>query len=105
MRFRNGESMGAPAPCARTTVAGASSGPSKRKEMSGSKEPSRGPRVAILLRRPPAGEHHRDRLEQDLEVEHRGPGVDVLQVQLDPAVEVDLVAPADLPQAGQPRLH
>ena len=47
----------------------------------------------------------RDGLEHDLEVEPERPLIDVGQVQLHPGLEIDLVASADLPDAGDPRLH
>src|SRR3954470_16171080 len=62
-------------------------------------------RRARGLRRALPRQHHGDRLQQDLEVEHRRPGVDVLEVELHPAIEVDVVPPADLPEAGEAGLH
>src|ERR1043165_5011502 len=58
-----------------------------------------------VLRSAASAEHGRNRAQEDLEVEGRRPVVDVLQVELHPAVEVDLVAAADLPEARQARLH
>ena len=43
-------------------------------------------------------------MEQDLQFQPRGPGLDVSQVEDDHLVEGALAATADLPQPGQPRL-
>ena len=51
------------------------------------------------------GEDGRDGPEADLQVVPERPGVDVLEVELHPALEVDVVAAADLPGAGDARLH
>ena len=43
--------------------------------------------------------------EQDLEILGERPRVDVLEVELYPVVEVDLVSSVDLPQTGDSRAH
>src|ERR1043166_792333 len=60
---------------------------------------------SVALTRAFTGQNRGDGAEEDLEVERRRPVVDVLQVELHPAVEVDVVAAADLPEAREPRLH
>src|ERR1017187_10620677 len=42
---------------------------------------------------------------EDFEVEPEGPVVDILEVEFHPLVEADLVAAADLPDAGEAGLH
>src|SRR3954451_10519568 len=59
----------------------------------------------FLLGGAAAAQHRRNRAQQDLQIEPWRPVVDVLQVELHPAVEVDLVAAADLPETRQSRLH
>src|SRR5262245_3894830 len=45
-------------------------------------------------------------LDQDFQIEEQRPVIDVFEVEFDPLVEVfDLVAAADLPEAGQAGLH
>src|SRR5215218_653214 len=46
-----------------------------------------------------------NRPEQDLDVEPQRPAVDVLEVALDPSIEVGLTPRADLPEAGDTGLH
>jgi hypothetical protein len=46
-----------------------------------------------------SGDHRRDRLGKDLDVEPQRPRVDVVEVVLDPAVEVRLAATPHLPQS------
>src|SRR5207237_10726404 len=46
-----------------------------------------------------------DGAEQDLQIERGRPVVDVLQIELHPAIEVDVVAAADLPETRQSGLH
>src|SRR5438874_2515210 len=54
----------------------------------------------------PAEKHDGDGLDEDPQVEERGPVVNVFEVERDPAVEAgDVVAPADLPEAGDAGLH
>src|SRR4051812_26816329 len=53
----------------------------------------------------PALQRGGDRAKQDLHVEPQRPPVDVLEIRLDPAVELRLAPAADLPQAGDPGLH
>src|SRR5574340_284911 len=54
---------------------------------------------------PTGAEHRGDGLEADADVVPERPLVDVLEVELHPTVEVDLVAAADLPDAGDAGLH
>src|ERR1051325_12220894 len=50
--------------------------------------------------------HRRQRSEQNLEVERQGPVIDIVEVQFDPVSKVThLIAAANLPEAGQSRLH
>lgn len=57
------------------------------------------------LERPASGEDRRDRLEQNLQIEQWRPRIDVLEIELHPAVEIELTPPLDLPQAGEPGAH
>src|SRR5207253_6082595 len=59
----------------------------------------------FLLGSAAPAEDRRNRAQQDLQIEPRRPVVDILEIELHPAVEVDLVAAADLPQTRQSRLH
>ena len=52
-----------------------------------------------------AREHGRDRLQQDRQVERQRPVLEVEEVEVHEVVEVELRAPGDLPQAGDPREH
>src|SRR5262245_5591118 len=61
------------------------------------------PNRRSVLARASAAENGGNGLEQDLEVQSQRPVVDVLQVQLPPLLEVDGVAPRDLPEAGEAR--
>src|SRR6266536_1857922 len=57
------------------------------------------------LRRAPARQNGRNRPQQNLQIQRRRPVVDVLQVELHPVIEIDLVPAADLPETSQARLH
>src|SRR6266571_7774630 len=57
------------------------------------------------LRRALAGENCGDRSQQNLQVEARRPVIDVIEVELHPAIEVNRVAAADLPETRQSRFH
>src|SRR6266498_796181 len=59
----------------------------------------------FLLGGAASAQHRRNRPQQYLEIQPRRPVVDVLQVELHPAVEVDLVAAAHLPEAREAGLH
>src|SRR5258708_3585740 len=65
----------------------------------------RATRAIFALRSPPSRQNRRNRAQQDLQIERRRPVVDVLQVELHPAIEVDVIAAADLPEARQSWLH
>src|ERR1017187_4668105 len=52
-----------------------------------------------------AGQDDGDGASEDFQVEPEGPVVDVLEVELHPLIEADLVAATDLPDAGQTRFH
>src|SRR5450759_2496354 len=52
-----------------------------------------------------AREHRRDGPGDDLEVEPERPAVDVLEILLDPVIELGMAAGSDLPEARHPRLH
>src|ERR1017187_7834547 len=52
-----------------------------------------------------AGEDDGEGAGEDFQVEPEGPVVDVLEVEFHPLVEADLVAAADLPDAGEAGLH
>lgn len=51
-----------------------------------------------------AGDNGRNGLRKQLEIQAEGPFLDVLEVHIDPGFEVDVGSPADLPDAGEPRL-
>ena len=51
------------------------------------------------------GEHDWNRLGENLDVEHRRPIVDVFEIELDPLIEIDLIAAMDLPEASQAGTH
>src|SRR5689334_5012231 len=48
-----------------------------------------------------AGDYGGDRLQHDEDIVGKGHGLDVLQVQLDPALEGDVASAADLPETGE----
>src|ERR1017187_5914279 len=52
-----------------------------------------------------AGEDDGEGAGENFQVEPEGPVVDVLEVEFHPLVEADLVAAADLPDAGEAGLH
>src|SRR5687767_9017808 len=52
-----------------------------------------------------AGEHGRNGPGENREVELERPIVDVLEIELHPVLELDLVAAVRLPDAGEPGLH
>src|ERR1039458_1026454 len=52
-----------------------------------------------------AGQDDGDGAGEDFQVEPERPVVDVLEIELHPLVEADLVASADLPDTGQTRFH
>src|SRR5207237_8085326 len=50
-----------------------------------------------------SSEHHAERAPDEVEIEAERPVFDVLQIQLHPVIERDLVTPGrDLPEAGEP---
>src|SRR6185369_3265881 len=59
----------------------------------------------VDLVRAPAAQNGRDRAQNDFPVQTERPVVDVLHIELHPGLEVDLIAPADRPQASQPGPH
>src|ERR1035437_5925387 len=54
---------------------------------------------------PSPGQHSRDGPGDDLEVEPERPAVDVLQILLDPVIELGFAAATDLPEPRHARLH
>ena len=54
---------------------------------------------------PDAAENCWDGARENPEVERERPAIDVTQIQLDPVVEIQMAAAADLPQARQPGPH
>src|SRR5687768_16931835 len=61
------------------------------------------PPAASALERAVPGQHGRQRLEEDAEVESDRPALEIEEVQADEVVEVELAAPRDLPQPGDAR--
>src|SRR5690606_30540216 len=58
---------------------------------------------ASLLRSASPAQDGGDRAEDELDVEPQRPVVDVAKVEAHPVLEVDLVSPRDLPEAGESR--
>src|SRR5262249_61800782 len=59
----------------------------------------------VVSARAAAGDHGWKGGEQNLQIEQQRPALDVLDVELDPVLELDLVAARDLPQTGDARPH
>src|ERR1700733_7257114 len=57
------------------------------------------------LVRAPAAQHGGNRSQNDFPVQPERPIVDVLHIEFHPGLEIDLIAPADPPQARQTRPH
>src|SRR5262245_40209845 len=68
-------------------------------------EVSAAPPIRPPLPRSASEQHHGNGAEEDLEVEPQRPLIDVGEVELHPGLEVDLVAAADLPDAGDAGPH
>ena len=48
----------------------------------------------------PSGEYRRDCFQHDADVQPEGPIIDVLEIQLHPFIEIDIVPAGDLPKTG-----